>query len=99
MTSATFSGFCLGAGVIQLCKSVFLAYQSLLSVKISLFLIVGNLAKNLDDQVEICSASACIPVDSAKFPVKFPVSREWRAETGPICTGSPANQCGLSNFR
>ena len=23
---------------------------------------------------------------------KFPVSREWRLETGPIGTGSPANQ-------
>jgi hypothetical protein len=29
----------------------------------------------------------------AKFPVKFPVGREW-VETGAISTASPANQSG-----
>ncbi len=47
-------------------------------------------AKNLDDPLEICFGSAGKEVNSAKFPVKFPVSREWRSETGPICTGSPS---------
>src|SRR5262249_16223865 len=33
--------------------------------------------------------------DSAKFPVNFPVSREFGAETGSQLTGSSATQSGL----
>ena len=33
--------------------------------------------------------------DFAKFPVKFPVSREFNRETGAISTASPARQSGL----
>jgi hypothetical protein len=79
-------------------RSVFWKYQSLFIEKISLFLFLGNLRKNPDEPLEICSGSAAKAVNFAKFPVKFPVSREWRSETGPICTGSPANQCGLWIF-
>ena len=35
--------------------------------------------------------TAEVKPDFAKFPVNFPFSREWRSETGPICTASPAN--------
>jgi len=38
----------------------------------------------------------CKRVGFANFPVFFPVSREFGAETGPIWTASPASQCGLS---
>jgi hypothetical protein len=79
-------------------RSVFWKYQSLFIEKISLFLFLGNLRKNPDEPLEICSGSAAKAVNFAKFPVKFPVSREWRSETGPICTGSPANQSSLSIF-
>src|SRR5262249_3786164 len=33
--------------------------------------------------------------DSAKFPVNFPVSREFGAETSSQLTASSATQCGL----
>jgi hypothetical protein len=70
---------------------LFLNYQSLFEVKISLFLTPGNWSKKPDDLLEICSGSTGKTENFAKFPVKFPVSRELRSETGPICTGSPAN--------
>ena len=87
------------ADISAVCRSVFWKYQSLFAGKISLFLILGNSPKNLDDPLEICSSNGFNIPPFAKFPVKFPVSREWRSETGPICTGSPASQSGLSIFR
>jgi hypothetical protein len=33
--------------------------------------------------------------DFAKFPLKFPVSREIQRETGAFSTASPARQCGF----
>ena len=62
------------------CRSVFLNYQSLFAAKISLFLIPGNCRKKPDDLLEFCSARAGKAVNSAKFPVKFPVSPyfHWR---------------------
>src|SRR6266566_7354333 len=37
--------------------------------------------------------------DSAKFPVNFPVSREFAAETGSQLTASSARQSGLGTFQ
>ena len=58
------------------CKSVFWKYQSLFAVKISLLLILGNLRRNDDEPLGICSGNGLTLPKFAKFPVKFPVSRE-----------------------
>ncbi len=80
------------------CKSVFGKFQSLFAVKISLLLILGKLPRNDDEPRGICSGNGLNLPEFAKFPVKFPVSREWRSETGPICTwlSQPVQSLGFS---
>jgi hypothetical protein len=51
--------------------------------------------KLLDLRADQPRKSGCMPV-SAKFPVNFPVSREFGAETGSNLTASSATQSGLS---
>jgi hypothetical protein len=57
-------------------RSVFWNYQSLFVVEISLFLLLGNSRKTSDEPLGIRSGRAAKAVNFAKFPVKFPVSRE-----------------------
>ena len=67
---------------------MFWKYQSLFAVKISLFLFLGNLRKTPDEPLEICSRSAAKAVPNfAKFPVNFPVLREWGGR--PVRSGLP----------
>ena len=74
---------------------MFWKYQSLFVVKISLLLILGNLRRNDDEPLGICSGSGLNLPEFAKFPVKFPVSREMdrRLVRSALCRQPTSPPC------
>ncbi len=64
---------------------------------ISLFRSAGNFALAIEFSRRSDERWSSKGPDSRKFPVYFPVSREFTAETGSQKTASSASQSGLSN--
>jgi len=72
--------------------------HSLLREILSLLIWVGNCSRSGCSTAVSCSGSGSQSLRIAKFPVKFPVIREFALETGSISTASPANQSGARRF-
>jgi hypothetical protein len=74
------AGAALTTGTVYRESSLFLPRNSLFFELFSLLIFLGNCAKKRCNTAASCSTSVAQRPENAKFPVKFPVSREfaWR---------------------